>query len=166
MGSVQKPSLNPHGIVKHNPHRSVRRQPRRLRSKIPGPVGILTDELNRIGWQWPNFMTLRRPQGPDLHLLDTDLKYLQHQLREACRIKHYEEVVVERASYDGIERGVDKEASTYHIKQEKDPYRKGCARAIIAGSIWLGPALEHAKLRDSRACPYCTNQGDETLYHL
>ena len=100
---------------------ALRKQPRHLHSKLPGPIGMLTDELNRIGWQWPDLLTLRRPQGPDLHLLDTDLKYLQHQLREACRTKHYEDVVVERASYDGIERGVDKEASTYHIKQEKDP---------------------------------------------
>ena len=107
----------------------------RVKPNTPGPVGILHAELARIGWSWPSFYTLRRPEGPDLHLLETDIEYLRHNLREAARLKHYEDVSAERPSFAGAEEGIDKEASTAYLQSEPDQYTKGCIRAIIAGGV-------------------------------
>ena len=49
---------------------------------------------------------------------------------------------------------------------EPDQYTQGCVRAIIAGGVWLAPALHHAGLRASRVCPHCDCGEEETHRHL
>ena len=133
--------------------------------RVPGPIGIAWDEVQKMGWRWASPEVLERPAGPALDMRTTPKGYWQHALREGARGARWREAVAKRPDLDGIQGGVDREATCHLYRQGHLPERRrGLLRGILGGGLWTGASRARAGLAETAACPHC-GAAREDLYH-
>eukprot|EP00660_Eupelagonema_oceanica_P019687 gene19687-biopygen9550 len=142
------------------------------RDPVPGPVGCVRASLARLGWTWPRPEVLRTATGMELDLGEVHEGRLEHEIREAARKVEWERAAARRPfDMDGLQRGVDVEASTAVLRAKGKrkaltPLDAGYLRVLIAGATWTQDRLNRCKLEESGVCPHCTTGDLEDQQHI
>ena len=113
-----------------------------------GPLHILQEACNAMGWEWfapfDFYFPFNAQQKIVVNLLAHDDKYFHHILRLGISMSLWKKTVNSRKSLGGLQHGVDKTSTLCLLKKNKLPdYHKGMLRGILADAI----TTEHSKYK-------------------
>ena len=99
------------------------------KGKGNGPIAILERTVEHLGWKWEKEpWTFQRTGKIDLPFLDQEDGWWKHEVRDEIRdmIWRTEKATTNRESFQGVEQGVDYEATTklYRMKVTKRTKKK------------------------------------------
>jgi len=131
-----------------------------------GPVGLVFEVVDMLGWTWPTFLQFHRPGRAPLPLTGNSDGWWLHEVRDALRCAMWKAVAVRRQDCAGLEasQGVDRIATLKYSGKCK-PFEQGCLRSILSGSLRTRDRLHKANLAESPLCCFC-GLASETLQHL
>ena len=122
------------------------------------------EALHELGWAWTGTWQVCREAVPT-DLLTVDIAAWAHMVREALRMKRWREASARRMDMNGLEHGVDREA-TNTLWRSQTGKAAGVLRGVIAGSIWTQDRRHRAKFVTTDVCPHCSTGAIEDLEHL
>lgn len=119
-------------------------------NQLAGPIALVLRELRSIGWQWEGMMLTGMMESglqETWGLLGCYREIrgeMLHALREGIRRKLLTKVAQDRPMFQGMENGVDGEATRALLEdKEIQPFELGVLRSIIAG----GEATSERRIR-------------------
>ena len=138
---------------------------------VRGPVGLVLQEAESLGWDWssPPWQFRRKGQSP-VPLCGGPNGYFSHELREDTRQREYGKALKRRPGLQGVEhidrRAVYKALSVKGPRAKRvTPRQRGCVQAVVTGAVTLQRHLAAAGLVESAACPFCDTGEEETEEH-
>ena len=130
--------------------------PRVTEMNKKGVIELLWDDLERYGWRWSSFDFWTTHIGLRVHVRLWDKGKWLHELREGIRAHAYRLTVTKRPSMQGIEGGVDRQATNAVWKDRTtDRYLAGVIRGALSGSQLVGVQLLRNKEVETSLCRYC-----------
>eukprot|EP00660_Eupelagonema_oceanica_P004293 gene4293-23138_t len=125
-----------------------------------------------MGWGWIRPHELRcGAAGPLLDLAAAPERKVAHAVREGARRAEWRRAAERRnagyrADVQGIERGIDREATWALMQRAKlDPYDLGIVRAIVCAGAWTRQSLQACQVVEDSTCPWCDSGEEETARH-
>ena len=138
--------------------------------KVPGPVGLVRDELRKLAWTWPSPYEFGRGSAPRLRLLEEGAEEgrFLHEVRNSIRAAQWRTAAARRADMHGLDQGVDRHAS---LRLRGDtaaitPYQRGMLDGILAGALRTYHRLFRGNMVPEDVCPFCDAGVPETTRHL
>ena len=121
--------------------------------------------LATMGWTWPTPFVLRAHDGTDILLLGNTTGALLHLAREALRLQAVRSLSRRRASFAGLQGGLDREATKCLYDRIHDAYLQGFARNHFAGGVDWGTLRVQKQWATDPIC-LCCRDGDDYSTHL
>eukprot|EP00973_Karenia_brevis_P026308 3628384-Karenia_brevis.AAC.1 len=132
-----------------------------------GPLAKIKSAVRKLGWSWPSPCTVVDDMGGAVDLRTVERQELLHMVREALRRFLWTRAANRRGDMQGIEQGVDREASVALLKSKHvSDYDKGILRSILSGAFWTCHRLARAKKVATSICPFCDLHEVEDETHL
>eukprot|EP00660_Eupelagonema_oceanica_P019316 gene19316-biopygen6121 len=95
-----------------DPQQVVVHECMKLYYRIPGPMGLVAECAEWLGWKWTDACTFQSDEGTALRCLDISEERLLHEVREASRRRLLRLAARDRANdFWGIQNGVDRMAT-------------------------------------------------------
>ncbi len=125
-------------------------------SRAPvGPVNLARDSNAAIGWTWVAPFHFITDNGASIHLITCSEGGFAHLVRERLRRMLWQRAADRRADMEGLEQGLDREASTQLLRSRRlTPHAKGTLRSILSGAVWTQEKLAEARLAETAVCQY------------
>ena len=121
-----------------------------------GPIARVGLVLKRLGWEWVAVDVVKTDEREILDLKSLPIGAFQHAVRNGLRRLQWRQASAKRQDMQGIEKGVDRQATGKFLKDKKQTdLRTGILRSVLAGAVWTQSRLFKARLVDSPQCPYC-----------
>ena len=119
-----------------------------------------------IGWKLVSAFAFEMADGTLIEMLTVAQEEWAHAVREAIRLTEWRAAAGRRKDMEGIERGIDREATLVLVNGSRlTPIQKGTLRSILAGAVWTEDRRHRAKQAASPFCPYC-RKAIEDHFHM
>ena len=144
---------------------------RHSRTSPRGPVGLIAQEAQALGWDWSaSPWEFRRPGSCSVPLCGGPNGYFQHAVRDGLRDMEMRKAAERRPNMQGapdVDRRAVYAAFKWHSKEGRGatPYQQGCMRTVVTGAATLQKQLAGAGLVESACCPFCDSGEDEDEEH-
>ena len=139
------------------------------RANLVGPVGNLCNAAKQLGFSWsaPCVLTARIWDRRQLNFLYLDAREFAHELREGARHLFWSRAGYRRADLQGLEMGVDVEATTQLLRASGHSHvHKGLLRSILSGGVVCGQRAKKAGFTDQDTCAFCSCRQAESVHHM
>ena len=130
-----------------------------------GPVYRFAWAAKKLGWEIVDPLTLRTSEGTEVQLLQIEEGYLQHVVRDEMRLILWKEAALRRPELDGIQHGVDREATMKFANS-----LRGHDKRLMYAALAAGIDTRERKFRRRQAqhpcCLHCDQGVIETPQHI
>ena len=143
------------------------RPPGCAQTQVVGPVGLASEAFSQIGWRWDGPFDVKTRGGEQLSILDVDLGYWQHAVRQSLRESSWRAAAGRRSNLQGIECGVARDATMALLEGGRlGPHRGDMLRTILADGVWTQERKQRANMVASAVCVHCGEGEVEDHMHM
>ena len=136
------------------------------RGKAVGPIGFLRDAVERLGWTWVAPFKFKTTTAT-VDVLQVARQEWEHIVREGARRMVWKEAAERRADMQGIEAGINREATQALMYCGKlSAAEQGSLRTIQAGGLWTQDRWCRAGVTSTDRCSFCSSGAAETIEHV
>ena len=133
-------------------------------AKRLGPVAVLCEQLQTMGWLWKEPAVFERPGRPDIHLAQGPDSWWTHEVRQGMRQAAWRLAEQRRPDMWGIGSlaGIDREATLAVLNGSKnDAGEKNLLRELLCGCLWTQKRQHDHGSADSSNCRFCDHDVED-----
>ena len=135
----------------------------RMPALSDGPLGVVWQAIGFIGATWFSPFKIRLASGEEVDLTKTEAPAWAHTVRDNLRLAVWRQASKRRRDMDGLEEGVDRQATQALLFSTKlPPPHRAVLRQIMAGGVWTQDRACRASMQARDICPFC---GEEVEDH-
>jgi ribonuclease HI len=132
-----------------------------------GPLWIIQQALREMGAVWVSLYIVKLHGGVEVDLRHVEAEAWAHVVREQLRLTMWRKAAARRNDMQGIEHGIDRDATQALLMSSKLELRERAAlRSILTGDVWTQDRACRAHLQPSGVCPFCSSGEVEDHRHL